>query len=57
MQSGIKRPHSTKKGGNSSRPNKRNKNVDPDSPEELAKEMSVGFGLDSIGILLIPFLN
>ena len=47
MQAGSKRPNTTLKGGgSSSRPSKKSKNVDPDSPDESAKEMTVGFVLD-----------
>ena len=47
MQAGSNRPNTTPKGGGlSSRPSKKSKNIDLDSPYEIAKEMSVGFGLD-----------
>ena len=47
MQAGSKRPNTTPKGGGSTfRPSKKSKHVDPDSPDEIVKEMSVGFGLE-----------
>ena len=46
MHAGTKRQNTTPKGGSSPRPLKKTQNVDPNNPEEIAKEMSVGFGLD-----------
>ena len=43
---GTKRQNPTPKGGSSSRIAKRSKHADPNSAEEVSKEMSVGFGLD-----------
>ena len=43
---GTKRKISSPKGGSSSKVVKRSKLADPNSAEEVAKEMSVGFGLD-----------
>ncbi|XP_057550635.1 uncharacterized protein LOC130828688 [Amaranthus tricolor] len=43
---GTKRQIPTPKGGSSSRIAKRSKHADPNSTEEVSKEMSVGFGLD-----------
>ena len=34
---------------------KKSKTVDPSSPEEIAKEMSVGFGLDKYWYVSTPF--
>lgn len=42
MHAGTKRHNTTPKGGSS----KRTKQVDPNSAEEIVKEMSVGFGLN-----------
>ena len=56
MHGGSKRPNTTRKGGGStSRPTKKSKNVDPNSPDEVAKEMSVGFGLDKYWYDSSPF--
>ena len=46
MHSRTKRQNITPIGGSSSRTLKKTKTVDPNSPEEIAEEMSVGFGLD-----------
>ena len=46
MHAGVKRTRGTPKDASSSKPPKRIKQADPDSAEEVAKEMSVGFGLD-----------
>ena len=46
MHARTKHHNTTPKGDSSSRPTKRLKQVDPDSAEEISKEMSVGFGLD-----------
>ncbi len=55
MHAGTKRPISTPKGVSSSRPTKRTKQADPNSVEEVAKEMSVGFGLDKYWYESTPF--
>ena len=56
MHAGSKRPNTTPKGGgSSSRPTKKSKNVDPNSSDEVAKEMSVGFGLDKYWYDSTPF--
>ena len=57
MHAGTKRSHSTTKGNSSSKPMKRIKQADPDSAEEVAKEMSVGFGLNKYCYEIHPFLN
>ena len=46
MHAGTKWPNDTPKGNSSSKPTKRAKQVDPNSVEEISKEMSVGFELD-----------
>ena len=46
MHAGTKRPNDTPKGNSSSKPTKRAKQVDPNSAEEISKEMSIGFGVD-----------
>jgi hypothetical protein len=55
MHAGTKRTFTTTKGSSSSKPAKRAKVVDPDSAEEVAKEMSVGFGLDKYWYDSTPF--
>ena len=56
MQVGSKRPNTTPKGrGSSSRPSKKSKNVDPDSSDEVAKEIFVGFGLEKYWYDSNPF--
>ena len=55
MHAGFKRPNTTPGGGSSSRPTKKSKNVDPNSPYEVAKEMSIGFGLDKYWYESTPF--
>ena len=52
---GCKRQIATPKGGSSSRTAKRSKRADPDSAEEVSKEMSVGFGLDKYWYDTTPF--
>jgi transposase-like protein len=54
MHVGTKRAFSTK-GSSSSKPAKKAKVVDPDCAEEVAKEMSVGFGLDKYWYDSTPF--
>ena len=56
MHADSKRTNTTSKGGSSSsRPTKKNKNLDPHSPDEVAKEMTVGFGLDKYSYDSTPF--
>ena len=55
MHVGTKRAFSTTKGSVSSKPAKKAKVVDPDCAEEIAKEMSVGFGLDKYWYDSTPF--
>ena len=56
MHVGSKRPNTTRKGGgSSSRPTKKSKNMDPNSPDEVAIEMSVGCGLHMYWYDSIPF--
>ena len=56
MHAGSKCPNTTLKGGgSSSRPTKKSKNVDPNNPNEVDKEMSVGFGLDKYWYESTPF--
>jgi len=55
MHAGSKRTLSNPKGSSSSRPAKRIKQADPNSAEELAKEMPVGFGLDKYWYDSNPF--
>lgn len=55
MYADTKRHNTTPKRGLSSTPMKKTKNVDAYSPEAIAKEMSVGFGLDMYWYDSIPF--
>ena len=55
MHARTKRQNTTPKGGSSSKPMKKAKTVDPNSPEEIAKEMSIGFGLDKYWYNSTPF--
>lgn len=55
MHVGTKRAFSATKGSVSSKPAKKAKVVDPDCAEEIAKEMSVGFGLDKYWYDSTPF--
>ena len=55
MHAGTKRQNTTPKGESSSRPTKRIKQVDPNSAEEISKEMLVGFGLDKYLYDFTPF--
>ena len=55
MHAGTKRQNTTPKGGSSSRLMKKSKIADLNSPEEIAKEMSVGFGLDKYWYDSAPF--
>ena len=57
MHGDTKRQNTTRKGKSSLRPLKKTKTVDPNSPEEIAKEMSVGFGLDKHWYVSTPFLQ
>ena len=53
VHAGNKRQITTPKGGSSSRTAKRSKLTDPNSAEEVSKEMSVGFGLDKYCMILL----
>ena len=55
MHDGSKRQNISTKKGLSSRLTKKVKTVDPNSPEEIAKEMSVGFGLNKYWYDTTPF--
>ena len=55
MHAGTKRQNTTPKGESSSRPTKRIKQVDPNSAEEISKEMLVGFELDKYWYDSTPF--
>ena len=55
VHAGNKRQITTPKGGSSSRTAKRSKLTDPNSAEEVSKEMSVGFGLDKYWYDSTPF--
>ena len=55
MHAGTKRPNDTLKGNSLSKPTKRAKQVDPNSVEEISKEMSVVFGLDKYWYDSTPF--
>ena len=55
IHEGTKHHNTTPKGGSSSKPTKRTKQVDPNNAEEISKEMSVGFGLDKYWYDSTPF--
>ena len=55
MHAGTKRPNTNPKSESSSKTAKRLKQADPNSAEEIAKEMTVGFGLDKHWYDSTPF--
>ena len=55
MHAGTKHNNTTPKGGSLSRLTKRTKQVDPNSGEEIPKEMLVGFGLHKYWYASKPF--